>query len=141
MGSGSGSIPAITIKGANRHLLVSGTADNGTDQVQVTGSMSVSTIIKTQGLTTALRTVTANDTATTSDHTLILNGKSLTENLPVSPLAGQEANLLNINSTSATISGNGKSIWVAGTTSPSISLAANATALLQFDGTVWRQLK
>jgi hypothetical protein len=141
LGSGIGSLPAITIKGANRRVLISSVTDNGTDQLQVTGSMSVSATMKTQGLTTALRTVTASDTATNSDHTLILNAKNIVETLPASPLTGQEANVVNISTGSTTISGNGKSIWAAGTTSASISLAANATALLQFDGTVWRQLK
>ncbi|MFL6465723.1 MAG: hypothetical protein ACJ73N_15100 [Bryobacteraceae bacterium] len=84
--------------------------------------------------------INAADTASYQDHTLLLN-KSLTENLPAYPVIGQEFYLANIGSSSVTISGNGKNIWSAGTNSASITLASNATAILQFDGTLWHQIK
>jgi hypothetical protein len=105
-----------------------------------TVSLGPTTTLKAAGLATAIRTVSAADTASYQDHTLLLD-KSLTENLPAYPVIGQEFYLANIGSLSVTISGNGKNIWSAGTNSASITLASNATAILQFDGTLWCQIK
>lgn len=90
---------------------------------------------------TSVRSVTASDTAKSSDHTLILNGTSATETLPSSPVTGQELYLVNTAATSVTIGANSGTIWSAGVTSTSITLAAKSTAILQFDGSLWRQIK
>lgn len=99
------------------------------------GSLTAATI------NTNVRSTASSDTAKTSDHTLLLNGSGVTESLPASPGTGQEIYLVNTASSNATISGNGKSIWTAGTSTASITLAADTTAILQFDGTLWRQIK
>lgn len=88
------------------------------------------------------------------DHTLVLNGVS-TETLPASPLTGgngsgtagggQELCFVNVGGGAVSIFGNGKSIWSAGATSGSITVAANATAIIQYDPysatPMWRQIK
>lgn len=98
-----------------------------------------------KGLNTGVRSVTtATDTATINDHTLILSGVT-TETLPAAPGAGQEIYLVNTGASACTIAGNGKNIWSAGATVASLSLAAGATAILQYDAasatSVWRQIK
>lgn len=89
---------------------------------------------------TTVRTVSSSDTATTSDHTLIITS-AITETLPAAPNAGQE--LFLVTGAAATLAGNGNQIWSAGTLSSSLSLSANSTAILQFDAnvSVWRQIK
>lgn len=92
----------------------------------------------------AMRVIAATDTATSADHTLILNG-AFTETLPALPNPGQVLYLANVGSSSVTVAGNGISIWSAGATASSITLASHATAILQFDAAstthIWRQIK
>jgi hypothetical protein len=92
----------------------------------------------------SMRLVTAVNTATSSDRTLILNG-SFTESLPAVPNPAQILYLINIGASSITVSGNGTNIWSAGTTAGSITLAASTAAILQYDSVsathVWRQIK
>jgi hypothetical protein len=120
------------------------TASGSVPTTATTGGMTCSgTATLQSGLNTHVRSVTANDTATTNDRTIVLNGSSLTETLPATPGAGQELYLVNIASSSVTVGGNGHNIWSAGTSSSSITLAANSTAILQYDSanTIWRQIK
>lgn len=122
-------------------VLTGSTTDNGVDALQVTGSMIASTQVKTGGLVTGIRSVSGADTATTSDHTIISTiTLAATETLPAAPLTGQEFYLENVGSATWTISGNGKNIWSSGASAASITLAANASAILQYDGTLWRRI-
>jgi hypothetical protein len=90
-----------------------------------------------------VRSVTANDTATNTDRTIILNGSSLTETLPASPGNGQELYLVNLNASSVTVSGNGNNIWAAGTSASTYTLAATTSGIIQFDNVnaIWRVIK
>ena len=78
IGTGVGSTPVFDLLSSGR-VLVGTITDNGTDKIQVAGSVTAAGLKSSAGLATNLRTVTANDTATTSDRTIILNGSSLTE--------------------------------------------------------------
>jgi hypothetical protein len=121
-------------------LAASGSAPtaNTTGGLSVAGSLTVG-----GGFNSGVRNVTANDTATATDSTIILNGSSLTETLPASPGSGQELYLVNINASSVTVSGNGNSIWAAGTTASTYTLAANSAGIIQYDNinAIWRVVK
>lgn len=105
------------------------------------GNAALSGIISQQSVNSAVRAVSSSsDTATVNDHTLVMNGVT-SENLPASPTAGQEIFLVNTAAWAVTVSGNQKSVWSGGTTGNSVTVAANGTAILQFDGSVWRQIK
>jgi hypothetical protein len=140
IGAGVGATPIITVKGAGRVLIGTAT-DNGTDALQVTGSLVASTQVKTAGLTTGVRTVTAADTATTSDHTIIGNlAAAATETLPAAPLTGQQIYLVNVSAFSWTIAGNGKSIWAGAASAVSLTVYQGSSARLVYDGTLWRAI-
>lgn len=154
---------------ANTTILDNGHYGTGTfgplPTSDTTGSLSVQGPATFSGaISSGVREVTAaTDTVDAgADHTLFLNGVS-TEKLP--PLivtvyngatgdpnngkpvkvGGQELYFANIGGSTTTISGNGNSIWSAGSTVSSISLAVGATAILQWDSQVipgiWRQIK
>lgn len=136
--------------------------DNGSKTTQVaqlpsensTGGLFTNGPTRLNGsLGHAQRLVTATDTVNAShDHTLYLNG-SFTETLPAKGAqnlqAGQELYLVNIGSGTVTVAGNGTSIWSAGNTTTSISVAPGAVVILELDvkslsqtnGTIWRQIK
>lgn len=85
-----------------------------------------------------IRTVTANDTATTSDYTILANASSaaLTETLPPSPIKGEILHVKKVDgsSNSVTLSGNGFTIDGAST---QVITAQYAAIAMQFDGAAW----
>lgn len=85
-----------------------------------------------------IRTVAANDTATTSDYTILGNATSaaFTETLPAGPMKGEILRVKKIDSSSnaVTISGNGFNIDGASTQ----AISTQYTAItMQFDGSQW----
>ena len=105
------------------------------------GNATLSGIISQQSVNSAVRAVSSgSDTATLNDHTLVMSGVT-SENLPASPTLGQEIFLVNTSAAAVTVSGNQKSVWSAGTTGNSVTVGGNGTAILQFDGSLWRQIK
>ena len=117
-----------------------------TDLMTFVDSGAISTPVTTSftaggSLCTRVRSVTAADTATTFDHTILGNiSGAVTETLPAAPLTGQELYLVNVGSAVWTIAGNGKNIWAAGASAASITLAANVSAILKYDGALWRRI-
>jgi hypothetical protein len=129
---------------SSSNVLVGTVSDNGVDRFQVNGTVNASTV-KTGALGVSLRSVTTtSDGATALDHTIVLSGTQ-TENLPASPILGQELVIVNAQSSPVTISGNGSSIWNAGSITSAINLLANSTSIIQWDGVsptnVWRVIK
>jgi hypothetical protein len=94
------------------------------------------------GFATKIRSISAADTATTSDHTLIcLTASAFTETLPLAPLTGQVLSIINSGANALTIAGNGKNIWSIGTTAATLSLVSNSMTALQYDGAgTWWQI-
>lgn len=87
----------------------------------------------------------SSDTATTSDHTVILNGIT-SESLPPSPYSGQLLYLINTSAgTPVVVAGNGHNIWQAGTSSATTTIPINSALILQYDGVsptpIWRVVK
>lgn len=105
-------------------------------KIDSTGSAAI------QGLSTRVRTVSAADTASISDATIVATtAAAFTETLPAAPASGQELFIVNAGANTLTIAGNGHNVWTTGGASTaSASLFANASTILQYDGSLWRQL-
>lgn len=128
-----------TDPGSGSSTVVVGSVINWID---LRGNIYAGNVIATGGYTSQVRSVTANDTATTSDSTVLLNGTGLTETLPASPTAGQELTVINLAASANSIAGNGHNIWSGGTSAGTLSLAAGVSAVLQYDSanSIWRAI-
>jgi carbohydrate-binding DOMON domain-containing protein len=97
--------------------------------------------VANQQVVYAIRTVTASDTSTTADYTMLCDTTTanMTETLPASPLTGEIMYVKKIDATShtCTVSGNGSNIDGSATAA---IITPNASIEIQYDGTVWRIL-